>query len=72
MINTNAVSVGKEIFSAFGMLESAEVVRESRDGRMQEVVIKRSDWVFNAIRPKEVLTLHRDYFRLRKPLELRI
>jgi hypothetical protein len=34
--------------------------------------IKLSDWVFNAIRHNEVLTLHRDYFRLRKPLERRV
>ena len=39
---------------------------------MQEVEIKLSDWVFNAIRSREVLTLHRDYFRLRKPLERRM
>lgn len=31
-----------------------------------------SDWVFNAIQAHEVLTLHRNYFRLRKPLERRI
>jgi len=28
--------------------------------------------VFNAIRDQEVLTLHRDYFRLRKPIERRV
>ena len=39
---------------------------------MQEVEIKLSDWVFNALKHKEVLTLHRDYFRLRKPIERRI
>ena len=39
---------------------------------MQEVEVKLSDWVFNAIRAKEVLTLSREYFRLRKPLERRI
>ena len=39
---------------------------------MQDVEITLSDWVFNAIRAREVLTLHRDYFRLRKPLERRI
>jgi plasmid replication initiation protein len=31
-----------------------------------------SDWVFNAINAREVLTLHRNYFRLRKPLERRL
>ena len=71
-ISTNIVTGGKEVFRTFGLIESAEVVRETRDGRMQEVEIKLSDWVFNAIRSKEVLTLHRDYFRLRKPLERRI
>ena len=71
-ISTNIVTGGHEVFRTFGLIESAEVVRETRDGRMQEVEIKLSDWVFNAIRSKEVLTLHRDYFRLRKPLERRI
>jgi hypothetical protein len=52
--------------------DRATIVRETRDGRMQEVEIRLSDWVFNAIRSREVLTLHRDYFRLRKPLERRI
>ena len=28
--------------------------------------------MFNAIRAHEVLTLHRDYFRLRKPIERRV
>ena len=35
-------------------------------------MITLSDWVFNAIKHNEVLTLHRDYFRLRKPIERRI
>jgi hypothetical protein len=39
---------------------------------MQEVEIRLSDWVYNAILSREVLTLHRDYFRLRKPLERRM
>lgn len=71
-ISTNIVTGGKEIFRTFGMIESAEIVRQTRDGRMQDVEIKLSDWVFNAIHNKEVLTLHRDYFRLRKPLERRM
>jgi hypothetical protein len=31
-----------------------------------------SDWLFRAVLSKSVLTLSRDYFRLRKPLERRI
>jgi hypothetical protein len=42
------------------------------DGRMLDVEMKLSDGVFNAIRANEVLTINRDYFRLRKPLERRI
>ena len=71
-ISTNIVTGGQEVFETFGLIERARIVRETRDGRMQEVEVKLSDWVFNAIRHKEVLTLHRDYFRLRKPLERRI
>lgn len=71
-ISTNVITGGEEQFEIFGIIDRAKIVRETRDGRMQEVEIKLSDWVFNAIKAKEVLTLHRDYFRLRKPLERRI
>ena len=71
-ISTNIVTGGIEQFDTFGLIERATIVRETRDGRMQEVEIKLSDWVFNAVRSREVLTLHRDYFRLRKPLERRM
>jgi plasmid replication initiation protein len=71
-ISTNIKTGGQEIFSNFGLVDRATVVRKTRDGRMQEVEIKLSDWIFNAVQAKEVLTLHRDYFRLRKPVERRI
>lgn len=71
-IETNITTGDTEQLDGFGLIESYRIVRETRDGRMQEVEIKLSDWVFNAIRHKEVLTLHRDYFRLRKPLERRM
>ena len=69
VITTNLITGGKEEFDGFGLIDRFRIVRETRDGRMQEVEIRLSDWVFNAIRHREVLTLHRDYFRLRKPLE---
>lgn len=71
-ITTNIITGGKEVFEVFGLIERASIVRETREGRMQEIEITLSDWVFNAIESCEVLTLHRDYFRLRKPLERRI
>lgn len=71
-ISTNVKTGGSEQFDVFGLIERARIVRESRDGRMQEIEIVLSDWVFNAIEAHEVLTIHRDYFRLRKPLERRM
>lgn len=71
-ISTNISTGGVEQFDVFGIIDKARIVRETREGRMQEVEVTLSDWVFNAIRANEVLTLHRDYFRLRKPLERRI
>lgn len=71
-ITTNITTNGQEQWEDFGIIERSKIVRETRDGRMQDVEIKLSDWVFNAIRAKEVLTLNRDYFRLRKPLERRL
>ncbi len=71
-ISTNIVTGGVEQTKIFGLIESAEIVRETRDGRMQDIEITLADWVFNAIEAREVLTLHRDYFRLRKPLERRL
>ena len=71
-ITTNITTGDKEIMRGFGLIDSFEIVRETRDGRMQEIEIKLSDWVFNAIRFKEVLTLSRDYFRLRRPIERRL
>ncbi|MCA9068531.1 MAG: replication initiator protein A, partial [Planctomycetaceae bacterium] len=47
-ISTNITTGGLEIFETFGLIERAKIVRESRDGRMQEVEVKLSDWVFNA------------------------
>lgn len=71
-IETNIVTGGTEKLDFFSIIDRATIVRETRDGRMQEIEIRLSDWVFDAIRHREVLTLHRDYFRLRKPLERRM
>ena len=71
-IETNIVTGGIEELDYFSLIDRAKIVRETRDGRMLEVEVTLSDWVFNAIEHQEVLTLHRDYFRLRKPLERRM
>ena len=71
-IETNIVTGGTEQLDVFSLIDRARIVRQTRDGRMQEIEIELSDWVFNAIEAREVLTLHRNYFRLRKPLERRL
>ena len=71
-IETNITTGGTEQLDIFSIIDRARIVRETRDGRMQEIEVELSDWVFNAIRAQEVLTLHRNYFRLRKPLERRL
>lgn len=71
-IETNITTNEVEVMEGFGLIDSYRIVRETREGRMEDLEIKLSDWVFNAIRANEVLTIHRDYFRLRKPLERRI
>lgn len=71
-ITTNVTTGAVEILDGFGLIDRFRLVRETRDGRMQEVEVTLSDWVFNAINAREVLTLHRNYFRLRKPLERRL
>ena len=71
-IETNIRQGGKEYFKVFGLIESAEIVRETRDGRMLDVEITLSDWVFDAIENNHVLTLNKNYFFLRKPLERRL
>lgn len=72
MISTNIITGGQEQLDIFGLIDKARIVRETREGRMQDVEVTLSEWVFNAIKSHEVLTLHRDYFRLRKPLERRM
>lgn len=72
-ITTNIRTGDEEQRESFGLIDAAAIRRKhGLDGRLLWVEIKLSDWVFNAIRGQEVLTLHRDYFRLGKPLERRI
>jgi len=71
-ITTNIVTGGQEVTTGFGLIESWEIVRKTRGGRMVSVAVTLSDWLYRAVLSKSVLTLSRDYFRLRKPLERRI
>lgn len=61
-----------EVTRGFGLIESWEIIRHSRKGRMVSVSVTLSEWLYRAVLGKSVLTLNRDYFRLRKPLERRV
>ena len=57
----------------FGMIESADILRtEPITGRMVAVEVVLSDWLFRAIESNQVLPIHRDYFRLRSPVDRRL
>jgi plasmid replication initiation protein len=72
-IKTNIRTGDEEERDSFGLIDASSIRRKhGLDGRLLWVEIKLSDWVFNAIRSQEVLTLNRDYFRLGKPLERRV
>ena len=71
-ITTNLAMGEVEVTRGFGLIEGWEIVRRSRGGRMISVAVTLSDWLFRAVLSSAVLTLSRDYFRLRKPLERRI
>lgn len=71
-ITTNIVTGDEEVTTGFGLIERWEIVKKTRGGRMVSVTVTLSEWLFKAVLTKSVLTLNRDYFRLRKPLERRI
>lgn len=68
-IKTGKTSQGK----MFHLIESSEYLEsEYVKDRMIGVEITLSDWFYNSLIAKEVLTINKDYFRLRSPLERRI
>lgn len=81
-ITTNIVTGEHQVTSGFGLIEGWEIVRKTPrnsqgggrmgGGRMVSVRVTLSEWLYRAVLSKSVLTLSRDYFRLRKPLERRV
>ena len=76
-ITTGPKDARIEVTSGFGLIESWEILRRAPGsgrgaGRMVSVAVTLSEWLFRAVQARSVLTLSRDYFRLRKPLERRI
>ena len=71
-IETNIKTGGQEITNIFGLIDSAGVVKEDESGRVISAEVTVSDWFYHAVLSNELLTINRDYFRIRKPLERRV
>ena len=71
-ITTNIVTGESDVTRGFGLIEAWEIVRKTRAGRMVSVSVTLSEWLYQAVLSRSVLTLSRDYFGLRKPLERRL
>ena len=69
---TNITFDGKRIDEWQGLIDKAWLQTNEKTGKPEKLRIRLSDMVLNSIRQRDVLTLNRDYFRLRKPIERRI
>lgn len=71
-IETNIHDSGLAEWRQISFITEARIVREDATGRMLDVEIEIGEWLLKAVQNDNVLTLSRDYFRLRKPLERRL
>ena len=67
VIETNIETGEEEQAEGFGLIDSFKVRKTLNNGTVTSWSVTLSDWLFNAIEANEVLTIHKDYFRLRKP-----
>ena len=72
-ITTDIKTNGERIRSGFGMIDEWNIIEKSpNDERMIAVTVTLSRWLYQAVLGKEVLSIDRDYFRLRGGLERRL
>lgn len=72
-ITTDILTGGQRTQRGFGLIESWEIVsRSAENEKMVAVEATLSTWFFRAVVAREVLTISRDYFRIRRPLERRL
>ena len=69
-ILTNITTGGVEVKSIFHLVENASYYK--LDGITQGVEITLSDWLFSAANAREILTINKEYFELKKPIEKRL
>ena len=72
-ITTNIKTNKRRIASGFHLIDRWDIVEKSPvKGYMLWLEITPGEWIYNSILGKEVLTINKEYFRLRKPLERRL
>ena len=71
-IETNIHDHGVGEWRSISFITDARIVKEDSTGRLLSVELEMGDWLVKAIENKNVLTLHKAYFQLRKPLERRL
>lgn len=72
-ITTDIKTGGQRVKEGFGIIDRWKIIEKSQeDERMIAVEITLSEWLYNAVQAHEVLTIHPDYFRLRKPIARRL
>lgn len=72
-ISTDIKTGGLRTREGFGIIDRWKIIEKSAtDERMAAVEVTLSEWLYNAVSHFEVLTIHPDYFRLRKPLARRL
>jgi len=71
-IETNIADTGIGEWRSISFITDARIVKEDATGRLLSVELEMGDWLVKAIESKSVLTLHKAYFQLRKPLERRL
>jgi plasmid replication initiation protein len=70
---TTIKTAGHSESKTFGMIESADIIRKDIvSGRMIAVEVVLSDFLFRALESNQVLPIHKDYFRLRSPVDRRL
>lgn len=71
-IETNIKTDGTRERGWFGFIDHARVIERDGGGRTIAVEVALPEWLWRSIKAKHILTLSRDYFRIRKPLDRRI
>lgn len=71
-IETNIHDHGIGEWRSISFITDARIIKEDSTGRLLSVELEMGGWLVKAIENKNVLTLNKSYFQLRKPLERRL